>query len=129
MNLILTTLKSKGLSILCIVLATLLTASIISGKYDREARDTAQGKLLEHVTLNKRLSEQNLELANQIKNKPKEYIPIVKEVDKEVCNGVVKQQAINALLSSKKETVNEATKQNTADIDDRLPTDLLKLLK
>jgi hypothetical protein len=110
-------------------LATLLTASIISGKYDREARDTAQGKLLEHVTLNKRLSEQNLELANQIKNKPKEYIPIVKEVDKEVCNGVVKQQAINALLSSKKETVNEATKQNTADIDDRLPTDLLKLLK
>lgn len=129
MNLILAALKSKGLSILCIVLATLLTASVISGKYDREARDTAQGKLLEHVTLNKRLSEQNLELANDIKNKPKEYITIVKEVGKEVCNGVVKQQAINALLSSKKETVNEATKQNTADIDDRLPTDLLKLLK
>ena len=128
MNLILTTLKSKGLSILCIVLVTLLSVSYMSGKSDREALDIAQGKLLEHVTLNKRLSEQNLELANQIKNKPKEYIPIVKEVDKEVCNGVVKQQAINALLS-KKETVNEATKQNTADIDDRLPTDLLKLLK
>jgi len=122
-------LKSKGLSILCIVLATLLTASVISGKYDREALDTAQVKLMEHVTLNKRLSEQNLELANEIKNKPKEYITIVKDIDKEVCNGVVKQQAINELLSSKKETVNEDAKQNTADIDDRLPNDLLKLLK
>lgn len=127
MNLILATLKSKGLSILCIVLATLLTASVISGKYDRQALDTAQEKLMEHVTLNKRLSEQNLELANEIKNKPAQYITITKDVDKEVCNGVVRQTMIQSLpITKKKEAVNE---EITADIDDRLPNDLIKLLK
>jgi hypothetical protein len=128
MNLILATLKSKGLSILCIVLATLLTASYLSGKADRVKLTATQGKLLAHVQLNKRLSDQNLELAEEIKTKPAEYITITKEVSKEVCTGVVKQQLINA-IPSKKGVNNGTTAQNTADIDDRLPDNLLKLLK
>jgi hypothetical protein len=127
MNLI-AAIKSKGLTLLVIILMTLLSVSYMSGKSDREALDAAQDKLLTHVTLNKRLSEQNLELAEELKNKPKEYITITKEVSKEVCNGFVKQQVINS-LPSKKGVVNEDAKQNVADIDDRLPTDLIKLLK
>lgn len=114
--------------IVLIVLLTLLSASYLSGKSDREKLEGVSEKLLEHVKLNKSLSDQNLALAEEIKNKPKEYITIVKEVDKEVCNGIVKQQMINS-LKSKKETVNETDVQNTADIDDRLPTDLIQLLK
>lgn len=121
-------LKSKLQMIVLIVLLTLLSASYLSGKSDREKLEGVSEKLLEHVKLNKSLSDQNLALAEEIKNKPKEYITIVKEVDKEVCNGIVKQQLINS-LKSKKETVNETDVQNTADIDDRLPTDLIQLLK
>lgn len=121
-------LKSKLQMIVLIVLLTLLSASYLSGKSDREKLEGVSEKLLEHVKLNKSLSDQNLALAEEIKNKPKEYITIVKEVDKEVCNGIVKQQMINS-LKSKKETVNETDVQNTADIDDRLPTDLIQLLK
>ncbi|MNC18471.1 hypothetical protein D3C75_663720 [compost metagenome] len=124
MNPIIATLKSKGLTLLSIVLATLLTVSYLSGKADREQLTTTQGKLLEHVQLNKRLSDQNLELAEEIKNKPAEYITIVKEVEKQVCNGIVKQQLINSLPSKK-----EVTSEHTANIDDRLPSDLIKLLK
>lgn len=124
MNPIIATLKSKGLTLLCIVLATLLTVSYLSGKADRSELTSVQGKLLEHVQLNKRLSDQNLELAEEIKNKPAEYITIVKEVEKQVCNGIVKQQLINSLPSKK-----EVTSENTANIDDRLPSDLIKLLK
>lgn len=126
MNLI-ATLKSKGLSILVIVLATLLTFTFYTGKGDREQLEQAQGKLLEHVQLNERLSKQNLELVEEIRTKPIEYITITKDVTKEVCNGLVKQEAINNL--PKKEVKDEQTQQAVADIDDRLPTDLIKLLK
>lgn len=126
MNLI-ATLKSKGLSILAIVLATLLTFTYYTGKGDREELEQAQGKLLEHVQLNERLSKQNLELVEELRTKPIEYITITKDVTKEVCNGLVKQEAINNL--PKKEVKDEQTQQAVADIDDRLPTDLIKLLK
>lgn len=135
MNLILATLKSKGLSILCIVLATLLTISYLSGKADQAELIQVRGKLLEHVSLNERLSKQNLTLAEEVRTKPTQYIPIVKEVSKEVCNGVVRQQLINALppTVSKKEIDNgnttQSTTRNTANIDDQLPTSLIQLLK
>lgn len=124
----LATLKSKTLNILVIILTTLLIASYMSGKSDREELRVVSDKLVTHVRLNESLSEQNLLLLDEIKNKPVEYIKITKEVEKEICNGVVKQTLINELPSkpSKKDVINEET---TADIDDRLPDNLLKLLK
>jgi hypothetical protein len=100
----------------------------MSGKSDREELRVVSDKLVTHVRLNESLSEQNLLLLDEIKNKPVEYIKITKEVEKEICNGVVKQTLINELPSkpSKKDVINEET---TADIDDRLPDNLLKLLK
>lgn len=124
MNL-LAVIKSKGYFILCIILATLLTASIVTSKIDREDLKDANEKLLVHVQLNKRLSDQNLELAKEIRDKPVEYITITKEVDRKVCDGQVKQALINSL--PRKEVVNE--KQDIAGIDDKLPDDLIKLLK
>lgn len=126
MNL-LATLKTKGLSILVVVLTTLCISLFVTGKLDRNELDDVKGKLLEHVTLNERLSKQNLELAEQIRNKPKEYIPVVKDVIKEVCNGKVKQSLIENL--PRKEVSNVENTQTTADIDDRLPADLIKLLQ
>lgn len=124
MNLI-ETLKSKGLLILCIILSTLLTVSYISGKDDKKLISEIQPALVRHIDLNKKLSDENLVLAKELSEAPQKYIPIVKEVEKEVCNGVVKQELIKA-LPSRKEDVNE---KNTADIDDKLPADLLIILK
>lgn len=117
--------KSKGYFILCIILATLLTASVVTSKVDRDDLKVSNQKLLEHVQLNKKLSEQNLELAKEIRDKPVEYITITKEVERKVCDGQVKQALINSL--PRKEVVNE--KQDVVDIDARLPDDLIKLLK
>lgn len=117
--------KSKGYFILCVILATLLTASIVTSKVDRDDLKLANEKLLEHVQLNKKLSEQNLELAKEIRDKPVEYITITKEVERKVCDGKVKQELINSL--PRKEVINE--KQDVVDIDARLPDDLIKLLK
>ena len=125
MNLI-TILKSKAQTLLCIILATLLTVSYLSGKADRQQLELVSGKLTEHVLLNQSLSEQNLQLAREIKDKPKEFITITKDVEKEVCNGRIKQELIKA-LPSRKEAVN--VEHKVADIDDRLPDDLIKLLK
>jgi ABC-type iron transport system FetAB permease component len=124
MNLI-ATVKSKAQTLLCVILATLLTVSYLSHRGDDKELTALTEKLTEHVQLNNRLSEQNLALASELKTKPIEFITITKEVDKEVCNGIVKQNLINA-IPSKKGSINEET---TADIDDKLPTDLLKLLK
>lgn len=125
MNPLITTLKSKAQTLLCIILATLLTVSYLSGKSDREQLELVSGKLTEHVQLNSRLSEQNLSLAQEIKDKPKEYITITKEVDGKVCDGRVLQEQIKS-LPSKKEVGN--VEKTTAGIDDRLPTELIKLL-
>ena len=118
-------LKSKGLSLLCIVLATLLTVSYFSGKSTRNELDQTKEKLLMHVTLNKKLSDENVKFARELNEAPKQYIEVVKEVMRESCNGEVKQQLIDS-LKTQRETVDE---KNTADIDDKLPADLIKLLK
>ena len=124
MNLI-AILKSKGLSLLCIILVTLLTVSYISGKSTRNELEKTNEKLMEHVTLNKRLSDENVKFARELSESPKQYIQVVKEVMKESCNGEVKQQLIEA-MQTQRENVDE---KNTADIDDKLPDDLIKLLK
>ena len=121
-------LKSKLQLIACIVLATLLAASYLSNKSDQDELIDLREKVIEHVKLNKSLSEQNLSLAKELREKPKEYITITKDVDKEVCNGAVNKALINS-LPSKKGVVNEENVTHTADIDDRLPADLIKLLK
>lgn len=125
MNLILTTLKSKAQTAMCVILATLLVTCYLTHRGDSEELTRLSEKLTEHVQLNSRLSEQNLELAKEIKTKPAEYITLVKEVDREVCNGIVKQNLIDS-IPSERGSGNEKT---TADVDDRLPSSLLKLLK
>lgn len=125
MNSILATLKSKGLAVLCVILFTLLTTTYFSEQNSKEELEVAQAALIRHVGMNKRLSDENLELAKQIKEAPAIQIPIVKEVMTEVCNGVVKENLISS-LPSKKGNVNE---EKTADIDDRLPANLIQLLK
>lgn len=120
------TIKSKLLSILCVVLMTTSAMLYFSGQSDSEELKQVRDKLVHHVSLNESLSKQNLQLAEELKTKPVEYITITQDVEKEVCNGRVTQEKINSLPSKRKEGVNE---KHTADIDDRLPDDLIKLLK
>lgn len=124
MKALLAAIKSKGLTILCIILLTLLTTTYLSDQESRKELDTAQAALIKHVELNKRLSDENLQLAKDLEASSKQ-IPVVKNVMTEVCNGVVKEKLIES-LPSRKEKVNE---EKTVDIDDRLPTDLIQLLK
>lgn len=125
MKSILATLKSKGLTILCIILFTLLTTTYLSDKHSREELAVAQSALIKHVGVNKRLSDENLALAKELQEAPAKQIPIVKEVMVEICNGAIKENLI-ASLPSKKDHANE---EKTVDIDDRLPANLIQLLK
>ena len=125
MKSILAAVKSKGLTIICIILFTLLTTTYLSDKHNREELTVAQSALIKHVGMNKRLSDENLALAKELRESPAKQIPIVKEVMVEICNGAIKEKLIES-LPSKKGNVNE---EKTADIDDRLPTDLIQLLK
>lgn len=125
MKSILAALKSKGLTIICIILFTLLTTTYLSDKHSREELTIAQAALIKHVGVNKRLSDENLALAKELRESSAKQIPIVKEVMVEICNGTIKEKLIES-LPSKKGSVNE---EKTADIDDRLPTDLIQLLK
>lgn len=125
MKSLLATLKSKGLAILCIILLTLLTTTYLSDKHNREELVIAQAALIRHVDMNKRLSDENLALVKELRDAPDKQLPIVKEVMVEICNGAINEKLIES-LPSKKEKVNE---EKTADIDDRLPTDLIQLLK
>lgn len=124
MKALLAAIKSKGLTILCIILLTLLTTTYLSDQESRKELTKAQAALIKHVELNRRLSDENLQLAKDLEASSKQ-IPVVKNVMTEVCNGVVKEKLIES-LPSRKEKVNE---EKTVDIDDRLPTDLIQLLK
>lgn len=124
MNLI-ATVKSKLLSILCIILFTTTGLVYWSGNNDRKELKEVSDKLVHHVELNETLSRQNLELAEEIRTKPIAYITITKEVESEICKGRVSETMINTLPSKRKEGVDEKV---TVDIDDRLPSDLIKLL-
>lgn len=125
MKSLLATLKSKGLTIICIILFTLLTTTYLSDKESRKELGVAQSALIKHVDLNKRLSDENLALAKELKEASSTQIPIVKEVMVEICHGAINEKLIES-LPSKKGNVNE---EKTADIDNRLPTDLIQLLK
>lgn len=122
---LLAAIKSKFLSFICVVLITALSISYIAGRNDRVELTALRAKVIEHVALNEKLSAQNVGLLKEIKDRPPQYITVTKEVGKEVCNGAVTQAQIDA-LPSKKEMVDD--EKNTADIDARLPTDLIKLL-
>ena len=62
----------------------------------------------------------------ELDKKPTEYITITKEVTKELCDSKFKQYQVMNLPSTNKGVENES---NYADIDDRLPPDLIKLLQ
>lgn len=62
----------------------------------------------------------------ELEKKPTEYITITKEVTKEVCDAKFKQYQVMNLPSTNKGVENES---DYADIDDRLPPDLIKLLQ
>ena len=122
---ILETLKSKALGVLCVVLVTLLIAL----KFDYDNKVDLMNSAIESATLhesaNKRLSDQNKGLLEELERKPKVVIEVVKEVDEKLCDIKVVDQAIKN-LKSKKEVTDE---KDVADVDDRLPADLKQLLK
>lgn len=115
------TIKSKAAWILCVILATTLTIKSV----ELNRLKGVDVKLKEQSSLNERLVKEKESLSEELKTKPKEFITITKEVTKEICSGVVKQEAIKALPSRKEVT----SEKGTADIDDRLPADLIQLLK
>lgn len=117
--------KSKLLGFICVVLITALSISYIAGRNDRMELTVLREKVIEHVALNEKLSAQNVTLLKEIKEKPTQYITVTKEVGKEVCNGAVTQAQIDAIPSNKEMVDDE---KNTADIDAKLPTNLIKLL-
>lgn len=125
---ILTSVKNKALGIFCIVLITALGITYIDGRNDRSELINLRTKYSDQVSLNERLSDQNLALVEEVEKRPTKLIEVVQEVQVEICNGRIQQELINT-LPSKKGSVNAETQSNTADIDDRLPDDLLRLLK
>lgn len=122
------TIKTKALSAFCIILITALAISFYEGRQDRVELGDLRTKVVQQLDTNKKLSEENIQLLKEIKNKPTEYITITKEVDNQVCEGNVSLALIGA-IKSKKDSANEANESNTTDIDAKLPSNLIKLLK
>lgn len=122
---IITYVKGKLTTIIIVSLVVLLSVSYVSGKMDRTSLVKVSNELLTQTQLNQRLISENTKLLDELKTMPEKQIEIVKQVDREICNGVVKVEAINN-LPTKRVDNNET---HTADIDDRLPDDLIKLLK
>lgn len=120
------TLKAKALSILLVILLTMLVALKVDYNDKVVKLESATSSLVKTTDANKRLSDENIKLIEELKTKPKETLKIVKEVQKELCNIPAKVEAIKSLPSKKKEVTNE---EDVADIDARLPDDLLRLLQ
>lgn len=125
MNLI-SLIKSKMSSVIIVVLITLLAVSYISGKTDRNTLVKINNELLTQTLVNKQLVSENQKLYEDLKNVPDRSVEVVKEVYKEICSTDVKKSQIEGLPSKRTGVDNET---HTVDIDDRLPDDLIRLLK
>lgn len=125
---ILAGLKDKFLYVALVALSTLLLAVYFDRGGVIEERDGLKQSLAERMIVNERLVSENKHLLEQLKTAPKEAVVITKEVMKEVCTAQVKSEAIKAIPSNKKDGQNEANQDRTADIDDRLPAELIRLL-
>lgn len=113
-----------------------VTALLICSYTISNQSDIIAGQTEELASLNT-LMEVQRESINSLKEdldtKPKEYIKIVKEVDKRLCEGVVLGKEILDLpVTSKKKgalVLEIDTENGTADIDDKLPANIIQLLQ
>lgn len=121
--------KVKALSVITIVLLTLsLMGGLVVYNQHRHIQDNDR----EIASLNSLKSIQDETIKNlraDLESKPKQYIKVVREVDKTLCD--TKTTADKVLsLGNKKEIVDETVSEKGAvDIDGRLPSDLIQLLK
>lgn len=111
-----------------IVLTTLLTVSHFDNKSKTEQITDLTALAQRSVEQTKRLTDEISYLKGQLETMPSKQIETVKEVMIEVCNGELLKSKIEA-LPTKREVKNDPTETNTADIDDRLPSDLKRLLQ
>ena len=120
--------STKVLWVLVIVLSTLLTVSTVANNVKSNNIDTLTELGIKSTEQNKRLSEQLKAAQDEITTRPVEYIETVREVEKEICRGKVTEAQINNIPSKRKE-VGDANQAPTADIDDRLPPELVRVLQ
>lgn len=124
------------IKVLKVVSIMAVTALLICSYTISNQSDIIAGQTEELASLNT-LMEVQRESINSLKEdldtKPKEYIKIVKEVDKRLCEGVVLGKEILDLpVTSKKKgalVLEIDTENGTADIDDKLPANIIQLLQ
>lgn len=124
------------IKVLKVVSIMAVTALLICSYTISNQSDIIAGQTEELASLNT-LMEVQRESINSLKEdldtKPKEYIKIVKEVDKRLCEGVVLGKEILDLpITSKKKgalVLEIDTENGTADIDDKLPANIIQLLQ
>lgn len=124
------------IKVLKVVSIMAVTALLICSYTISNQSDIIAGQTEELASLNT-LMEVQRESINSLKEdldtKPKEYIKIVKEVDKRLCEGIVLGKEILDLpITSKKKgalVLEIDTENGTADIDDKLPANIIQLLQ
>lgn len=115
-----------------IVLSTLLTVSHIEVRDKRDQVSQLTQLADRSIEQNKRLSDQLKDLQYELDTRPAKQIEVVKKVMIEMCEGKVLEAKINSIPSKREvKNVDQQTpdQKPVADIDDRLPDDLLKLLQ
>lgn len=124
--------KVKVLSLVSVVAVTVM---LLCGYTAHNQASIIQGKTDELASLNTLMEVQRetiKSLTEDLEKKPKEYIKIVKDIDRKLCEGIGIGNSILSLPSAKKvngELVHEInTKNNDIDIDSKLPADLIRLL-
>lgn len=126
--------------VLSLVSVVAITAALLCGYNASQQAILYEGKVKEVATLvalTQAQDETIRGLVEDLEAKPKEYIKIVKEVDRKVCQGIVAGDAIMNLKTGKGNTskqeedlVYEIKPENGyVDVDGKLPPELVRLLQ
>ena len=125
--------KIKVLSVVGIAAVTALciSAYVIKGQSDNI--DGLTRELTTLVVLKDLQGETIQSLQEELETKPKEYIKIVKEVDRKLCEGIITADSILKLPPTPKQDgellYETKAVKGTVDIDGKLPADLIRLLQ
>ena len=124
--------SSKMLWAVVLVLSTLLVTKTLTLNDITKQLSVQNEQVVILTGKVNRINDENQKLRDELRNQPEKVVTITKDVTREVCNGKVLESQILNLPPTKQRGANHAANDQTsppvADLDDRLPDDLVRLL-
>lgn len=134
---LLTTWKTRALLIAISVLMTLLVSSLVLTYYTNEAYKSSQAEVTKLGLINSSLNSVIANQQEEIRNRPKQIVETVRDVESELCKGKTGIEAIlnmSGVISlpptniTAKEKGGKADEKVYVDIDAEFHPDIVRLL-